>query len=741
LSKQRFRFLTPFSASRFLTPFSASIVIMVSRSWSKGDNGNTGTVLTVGDTAAMQLTAGPQLPPSEAELSMTRPPRPLVLGGNGTSASASGESFSYAFATMTFSVTISNTTMDNDAPGGGLSAPTGSLNLSLGSGSFSTNRSDVTVQESSESDTSSYAKSAHVKEENVSGSATKFTLNLGGDDDASCDDEHSSAAATPSQIPAALRDNHAAEGITTAYNSADAAADENDLISFSRVSHNSQQKTTLYATQSGQQSDTSESLSSTKADIEDSSSGSTSLSFSISGFDYETTSKSKSQFSYISESHASSDSPVGYDGRPSSHSESDSSQVIETLDESSRTFGFGIGSEGFDVTNEYSSNETVSDVLKSESTSDSWRLVYPTITSSLAMMSNPQSTAPYWVAGPELEMTSGHNIQFNYGGNLEDGFEGSYSETTGFSQEMLKQDGTVDHYEYTLPVEKTYTNTKLGNESRSSSILPDGSPESTRTVTSTPGTSIGSDSPANTGNNAQIAGFHDSYSFTDNAATAPDESKRANGSPAQKDPDELRPPTQTIVIVHVEPYPVATDTDPSQYLVNQTKDQFEKRLKEIENQLNNLMKSEKLPITFKVFPANGVPWQELTAWDQHNGNNPHMIGDGYSRYDWYIQLVKSTNETFSQNPLMATTDGIPFTTADEFATYRDPDFADRKSTFRWDIYYANAIAHEFFTFGVFGDFHDIGTNTPLTGRSGTGAKLIDLTPEECRRIIEIILPR
>ena len=75
------------------------------------------------------------------------------------------------------------------------------------------------------------------------------------------------------------------------------------------------------------------------------------------------------------------------------------------------------------------------------------------------MMTNPQSTAPYWVAGPELEMTSGHNIQFNYGGNLEDGFEGSYSETTGFSQEFLNQEGTVYRYEYTLPVQETFPNT------------------------------------------------------------------------------------------------------------------------------------------------------------------------------------------------------------------------------------------------------------------------------------------
>jgi len=445
--------------------FTGSVVIMVSGSWSAGDKGNTGTVLTEDDIAATQLLSGPQTPPSEAETSMARAPRPIALGGNGTSVSASGEYFSYAFATTTFSVTISNTIMDNDAPGGGLSAPSASLSLSLGSGSFSTDQSDIMVQESTESDTSNNAKSVQVKEKNVSGSATNFTLNLGGNDDASDDDEASSDAASSSEIPAVLRDNDWTGGITAPDNSADAAADDGGPVSFSTVSHNSHQKTTLYATQSGQQSDTSESSSSTKADIDDSSSGSTSLSFSISGLDYETTSKSKSEFSYLSESNASSDSPVGYDGRPSSHSESDSSHVIETLDESGRTFGFGIGSDGFDVTNEYSSNETVSDVLKSESTTDSWRLVYPTITSSLAMMTNPQTTAPYWVAGPELEMTSGHNIQFNYGGNLEDGFEGSYSETTGFSMESLKQDGTVDHYEYTLTVQETYPNTNEGDDS------------------------------------------------------------------------------------------------------------------------------------------------------------------------------------------------------------------------------------------------------------------------------------
>jgi hypothetical protein len=401
--------------------FTGSVVIMVSGSWSAGDEGNTGTVLTEEDIAATQPSSGPQAPLSEAETSMTRAPRPLVLGGNGTSVSASGEYFSYAFATMTFSVTISNTTMDNDAPGGGLSVPSASLNLSLGSGSFSTDQSDITVQESSEFDTSNNAKSVQVKEKNVSGSATNLTLNLGGNDDADDDDEASSDAASSSEIPAVLRDNDWTGGSTAPDNSADAAADDDGPISFSTVSHNSHKKTTLYATQSGQQSDTSESSSSTKADIEDSSSGSTSLSFSISGFDYETTSKSKSEFSYLSASNGSSDSPVGYDGRPSSHSESVSSHVIDTLDESGRTFGIGFGSEGLDFTNEYSSNETVSDVLKSESTTDSWRLVYPTITSSLAMMTNPQSTAPYWVAGPELEMTSEHNIQFNYGGNLEDG--------------------------------------------------------------------------------------------------------------------------------------------------------------------------------------------------------------------------------------------------------------------------------------------------------------------------------
>jgi hypothetical protein len=437
-----------------------SVVIMVSGSWSTGDEGNTGTVLTGNDAGE----AGPATLPSVAESSMTRAPRELILGGNGTSVSASGESFWYAYATLGFSVTISNTTMDNGAAGGGPSAPSASLNLSLGSGSFSTDQSDITVQESSESGSGSNAESVQVKEKNVSGSATSFALNLGGDDDAGDDatgegDAGSSNAPSPSPISAAPAFTSVAGAADPADSSGGTTEEEDGPLSFSSSSFNRHQKTTLYATQSSQQSASSQSSSSTNADIEDSSSGSTSLSFSINGFDYETTSKNKSEFSYLSESQSSSDSPVGSDGRPSTHSEAASSHVIETLEESDRTFGFGFGSDGLSVTNEYSSNDTVSDVLKSESTSGSWRLVYPTITSSLEMMTNPQSTAPYWVAGPELEMTSGHNIQFNYGGNLEDGFEGSYSETTGFSQEFLNQEGTVYRYEYTLPVQETFPNT------------------------------------------------------------------------------------------------------------------------------------------------------------------------------------------------------------------------------------------------------------------------------------------
>jgi len=79
------------------------------------------------------------------------------------------------------------------------------------------------------------------------------------------------------------------------------------------------------------------------------------------------------------------------------------------------------------------------------------------------MMTNPQSTAPSWVAGPDLKMTSGHDIQFNFGGNLEEGFEGSYSETTGFSQEFLNQEGTIDRSEYTFTIQETYPNTNNGD--------------------------------------------------------------------------------------------------------------------------------------------------------------------------------------------------------------------------------------------------------------------------------------
>ena len=306
-----------------------------------------------------------------------------------------------------------------------------------------------------------------VKEKNVSGSATSFALNLGGDDATGEGDAGSSNAPSPSPISAAPAYTESA-GNADAADSSDGTTEEEDgPLSFSSSSYNSHRKTTLHATQSSQQSASSQSSSSTNADIEDSSSGSTSLSFSISGFEYETTSGSKSEFSYLSESQSSSDSPVGSDGRPSTHSEATSSHVIETLEESERTFGFGFGSDGLNVTNEYSSNDTVSDVLKSESTSGSWRLVYPIITSSLAMMTNPQSTAPNWVAGPELEMTSGHNIQFNYGGNLEDGFEGSYSETTDFSQEFLNQEGSVYRYEYTLTISETYPNSNLTDASNS----------------------------------------------------------------------------------------------------------------------------------------------------------------------------------------------------------------------------------------------------------------------------------
>jgi len=179
-----------------------SVVIMVSGSWSTGDEGNTGTVLTAEDIASM----GPadlELPPSAAESSMTRAPRELVLGGNGTSASASGEYFWYAYATIGFSVTVSNTTIDNGALGGGLSAPSASLNLSLGSGSFSTDRSEFTLQESSTSGSGSRAESVYVKEKNVSGSATSFALNLGGDNDAGDNDGRSSDAASTSTVSAA----------------------------------------------------------------------------------------------------------------------------------------------------------------------------------------------------------------------------------------------------------------------------------------------------------------------------------------------------------------------------------------------------------------------------------------------------------------------------------------------------------------------------------------------------------
>ena len=449
-----------------------SVVIMVSGSWSTGGEGNTGTLVTGDTTADTESSGGSETPPSDTESSMTRAPRELAMGGNGTSVSASGEYFWYAYATMTFSVTISMTTMDNGAAGGGLSVPSASFSLSAGSGGLSTDKLNISLQESSTSGSGGAAKSVLVKEKNVSGSATSFSLNLGGDEDASDDDADdddatSSSTANASQVPAAPGNSDSAGGSDPADDTDGSAAEDDGPLSFSSTSHNSHKKTILYAKQSSQQLEYSDSSSSTNADIEDSSSGSTTIELSLSGFSYETKSKSKSEFSYISESQSSSDPPASSDGRPGSHSESQSSHVVEILDESESTFGFGFGSDGFEFTNEYSSNETVSDVVKSESKAGSWRLVYPTLTSSLVMSMNPQLTAPYWVAGPDLKMGSAHNIQFNYGGNLEDGFEGSFSSTTGFYYELLNQNGTIDRYEYTNTSQETFPNTNDGDDSSS----------------------------------------------------------------------------------------------------------------------------------------------------------------------------------------------------------------------------------------------------------------------------------
>ena len=666
--------------------FTGSVVIMVSGSWSAGDEGNTGTVLTEEDIAATQPSSGPQAPLSEAETSMTRAPRPLVLGGNGTSVSASGEYFSYAFATMTFSVTISNTTMDNDAPGGGLSVPSASLNLSLGSGSFSTDQSDITVQESSEFDTSNNAKSVQVKEKNVSGSATNLTLNLGGNDDADDDDEASSDAASSSEIPAVLRDNDWTGGITAPDNSADAAADDDGPISFSTVSHNSHKKTTLYATQSGQQSDTSESSSSTKADIEDSSSGSTSLSFSISGFDYETTSKSKSEFSYLSASNGSSDSPVGYDGRPSSHSESVSSHVIETLDESGRTFGIGFGSEGLDFTNEYSSNETVSDVLKSESTTDSWRLVYPTITSSLAMMTNPQSTAPYWVAGPELEMTSEHNIQFNYGGNLEDGFEGSYSETTGFTMESLKQDGTVDHYEYTLTDEETYPNTNEGDDSNADESSVDDS-------------GTGDAETSDAGRSNPMARFD-----------------QEGGTVVT--PTNAENPYPTIAIM-VHPPAVGTGEYPERFISAEKVDEIEKKLREL------IQEKSKMKAGVKVILLGKYDPRTTQVGVQHFPDG----GTYYFHHVIFTREVTGTNIGLG----FATTEGTLTTISESNMKF----IAEaRQKEIDWPSYYANTLAHEVLWAGLLGRADDILFGDPLGANETSSHQLLTITPEMVRLLEE-----
>jgi hypothetical protein len=665
--------------------FTGSVVIMVSGSWSAGDEGNTGTVLTEDDISGMQLSAGPQAPPSEAETSMTRAPRSLALGGNGTSVSASGEYFSYAFATMTFSVTISNTSMDNDAPGGGLSVPSASLNLSLGSGSFSTDQSDITVQESSESDTSSCAKSVQVKEKNVSGSATNFTLNLGGDEDASSDDEPDSDAASSSEIPAVLRDNDWTGGITAPDNSADAAADDGGPVSFSTVSHNSHQKTTLYATQSSQQSATSESSSSTKADIEDSSSGSTSLSFSISGFDYETTSKSKSEFSYLSESNSSSDSPVGYDGRPSVHSESVSSHVIETLDESGHTFGFGIGSDGFDVTNEYSSNETVSDVLKSESTTDSWRLVYPTITSSLAMMTNPQTTAPYWVQGPELSSGQIYDTQYNYGGNLEDGFEGQLTDTFHYWADAV-ENGVAVRYGEPVTTTKMFPNTNDGDDSNAEE-------------------SWGDDSGTGNAETSDAGGRNPMARFDQEGGTV-------------VTPTNAENPYPTIAVM-VHPPAVGTGEYPERFISAEKVDEIEKKLREL------IQEESKMKAGVKVILLGKYDPRTTQVGVQHFPDG----GTYYFHHVIFTREVTGTNIGLG----FATTEGTLTTISESNMKF----IAEaRQKEIDWPSYYANTLAHEVLWAGLLGRPDDILFGDPLGANETSSHQLLTITPEMVRLLEE-----
>ncbi|MEZ6127585.1 MAG: hypothetical protein R3C59_02820 [Planctomycetaceae bacterium] len=408
-----------------------SLVIMVSGSWSSGDEGNTGTLATAAASAA-----------ATSASSMTRAPRQLATGGNGTSVSASGEYFWYLSASMSFSVTISTTVM-TDGTFGEVSVPSASFNLSLDNGSYSSDESDIMVQESTSSGSGGGAESVQVIEKNSGGSATSFALNLSTDDDSA-----SSNASAASQVP----------------DTGSASSADDSPLSFSSTSHNNHQRTTLYATESNHSSAYSESSSSTNADIEESSSGSTSIELSLSGFSYETTSKSKSQFSYIAESESTSDPPDSPDGTPGAASESRSLHVIETLDESESKFGFGFGSEGFDFTNEYSSNETVSDVSEHEGEWETWTLVYPELDSS-AMDANYAPPPPVWVQGPNLTDGNNTNIQYNYGGDLEDGFEGSLTETHHYWMDYLNDDGTVSRYENTETIQETFPNSNAGDGS------------------------------------------------------------------------------------------------------------------------------------------------------------------------------------------------------------------------------------------------------------------------------------
>ena len=58
----------------------------------------------------------------------------------------------------------------------------------------------------------------------------------------------------------------------------------------------------------------------------------------------------------------------------------------------------------------------------------------------------------------------------------------------------------------------------------------------------------------------------------------------------------------------------------------------------------------------------------------------------------------------------------------------------------WPILYANTIAHEFFTFSVFGHFEDGGNTTELTKRAGLMNRLIDFTHAEKWQVVKIFEP-